>query len=161
DRFVLRVTALKATRNAVALTRVRLSVRKGTAPPVGSYVELKARLLPPLSPLRPGSYDFGRDLYFHGIGASGFVMGAVKSLDPPASGGWLLRYASIMQAVRNAIDVRIRISLEGVIRDIGTALFTGRRDAITPPVNGAMFISGCGHVLSISGYHMAVGAGVV
>ena len=39
DRFVLRVTELNATRNAMALTRVRLSVRKGTAPSVGSYVE--------------------------------------------------------------------------------------------------------------------------
>jgi len=38
---------------------------------------------------------------------------------------------------------------------------TGRRDAISPPVNDAMFISGLGHVLSISGYHMAVVAGVV
>ncbi len=161
DRFVLRVTELNATRNAMALTRVRLSVRKGTAPPVGSYVELKARLLPPLSPLRPGSYDFGRDLYFHGIGASGFVMGAVKTLDPPASGGWSLRYAAVMQGMRNAIDARIRTALEGDNRAIATALLTGRRDAITPPVNDAMFISGLGHVLSISGYHMAVVAGVV
>ena len=160
DRFVLRVTELTATRNVVALTRVRLSVRKGTAPPVGSYVALKARLLPPLSPLRPGSYDFGRDLYFQGIGASGFAMGAIKTLDPPASGGWKLRYAAVMQGMRNAIDARIRTALEGDNRAIATALLTGRRDAITPPVNDAMFISGLGHVLSISGYHMAVVAGV-
>lgn len=161
DRFVLRVTELTAARNAVALTRVRLSVRKGTAPPVGSYVALKARLLPPLSPLRPGSYDFGRDLYFQGIGASGFAMGAIRTLDPPASGGWKLRYAAVMQGMRDAIDARIRTALEGDNRAIATALLTGRRDAITPPVNDAMFISGLGHVLSISGYHMAVVAGVV
>jgi hypothetical protein len=30
---------------------------------------------------------------------------------------------------------------------------TGRRDAISAPVNDAMFVSGLGHVLSISGYH--------
>ncbi|MGX9393515.1 ComEC/Rec2 family competence protein [Nitrobacteraceae bacterium UC4446_H13] len=161
DRFVLRVTELSAAHNAVALTRVRLSVRKGTAPPVGSYVALKARLLPPLPPLRPGSYDFGRDLYFQGIGASGFAMGAIKTLDPPASGGWKLRYAAIMQGMRDGIDARIRTALEGDNRAIATALLTGRRDAITPAVNDAMFISGLGHVLSISGYHMAVVAGVV
>jgi competence protein ComEC len=51
--------------------------------------------------------------------------------------------------------------LEGDKRAIATALLTGRRDAITTPVNDAMFISGLGHVLSISGYHMAVVAGVV
>ena len=51
--------------------------------------------------------------------------------------------------------------LEGDKRAIATALLTGRRDAISEPVNDAMFISGLGHVLSISGYHMAVVAGVV
>ncbi|MCP1844302.1 ComEC/Rec2-related protein [Bradyrhizobium sp. USDA 4523] len=143
------------------LNRVRLSVKKGTAPDVGSFVELKARLLPPLGPQRPGSYDFGRDLYFQGIGASGFVMGAVKTREPPATGGFALRYAAFMQGLRDAIDARIRTTLDGDQRAIATALLTGRRDAISTPVNDAMFISGLGHVLSISGYHMAVVAGVV
>jgi len=58
DRFVLRITAMEAQRRDMKLERVRLSVRKGTAPDVGSFVQLKARLMPPLSPLRPGSYDF-------------------------------------------------------------------------------------------------------
>jgi competence protein ComEC len=63
--------------------------------------------------------------------------------------------------LRDAIDARIRTTLDGDKRAIATALLTGRRDAITTPVNDAMFISGLGHVLSISGYHMAVVAGVV
>jgi competence protein ComEC len=163
DRFVLRVTQMESPspRSQVKLERVRLSVRKGTAPEVGSFVELKARLQPPLAPLRPGSYDFGRDMFFQGIGASGFVTGAIKTLEPPVSGGWSLRYAAFMQGLRDAIDARIRTALDGDKRAIATALLTGRRDAITTPVNDAMFISGLGHVLSISGYHMAVVAGVV
>lgn len=161
DRFVLRVTRMESPRGPAKLERVRLSVRKGTAPAVGSFVELKARLQPPLAPLRPGAYDFGRDMYFAGIGASGFVMGAIKAAEPPDSGGWSLRYAAVMQGLRDAIDARIRTALEGDRRAIATALLTGRRDAISPPVNDAMFVSGLGHVLSISGYHMAVVAGVV
>jgi competence protein ComEC len=136
-------------------------VRKGTAPDVGSFVELKARLQPPLAPLRPGSYDFARDMFFQGIGASGFVTGAIKTVEPPVAGGLSLRYAAVMQGLRDAIDARIRTTLDGDKRAIATALLTGRRDAITTPVNDAMFISGLGHVLSISGYHMAVVAGVV
>ena len=66
-----------------------------------------------------------------------------------------------MQGLRDAIDARISTALDGDKRAIATALLTGRRDAISPPVNDAMFISGLGHVLSISGYHMAVVAGVV
>src|SRR5713101_1409036 len=162
DRFVLRVAQMESPRSQIKLERVRLSVRKGTAPAVGSFVELKARLQPPLAPLRPGSYDFGRDMYFQGIGASGFVTGAIKTVEqPPLSGGLSLRYAALMQDLRDAIDARIRNVLDGDRRAIATALLTGRRDAITTPVNDAMFISGLGHVLSISGYHMAVVAGVV
>jgi competence protein ComEC len=48
DRFVLRVTQMDSPRSQTKLERVRLSVRKGTAPEVGSFVELKARLQPPL-----------------------------------------------------------------------------------------------------------------
>ena len=154
DRFVLRVMRMESPRGQAKLERVRLSVKKGTAPEVGSFVELKARLQPPLAPLRPGSYDFSRDLYFQGIDASGFVMGAIKTVEPPVSGGLALRYAAFMQGLRDAIDARIRTTLEGDKRAIATALLTGRRDAITEPVNDAMFISGLGHVLSISGYHM-------
>ena len=161
DRFVLRVASMDAPRSQMKLERVRLSVRKGTAPDVGSFVELKARLQPPLAPLRPGSYDFGRDMYFQGIGASGFVTGSIKTVEAPVSGGLSLRYAAFMQNLRDAIDARIRTTLDGDRRAIATALLTGRRDAITTPVNDAMFISGLGHVLSISGYHMAVVAGVV
>jgi competence protein ComEC len=161
DRFVLRVVQMASPRAQAGLQRVRLSVKKGTAPAVGSFVELKARLQPPLAPLRPGSYDFGRDMYFAGIGASGFAMGAIKILDPPISGGLSLRYAAFMQGLRDAIDARIGKVLSGDQRAIATALLTGRRDAISAPVNDAMFISGLGHVLSISGYHMAVVAGVV
>ena len=161
DRFVLRVVSMETPRGQIQLERVRLSVKKGTAPDVGSFVELKARLMPPLAPLRPGSYDFSRDMFFQGIGASGFAMGAIKTSEPPERGGLALRYASVMQGLRDAIDARIRNQLDGDKRAIATALLTGRRDAITEPVNDAMFISGLGHVLSISGYHMAVVAGVV
>ena len=47
DRFVLRVAQMDSPRALPKLERVRLSVRKGTAPAVGSFVELKARLQPP------------------------------------------------------------------------------------------------------------------
>src|SRR4029453_16502442 len=44
---------------------------------------------------------------------------------------------------------------------IASALITGKRDAISGPVNDAMYVSSLAHVLSISGYHMAVVAGIV
>lgn len=160
DRFVLRVERASGAPEGVP-ERVRLSVKKGTAPAVGSYVELRARLLPPLTPLRPGGYDFARDLYFHGIGASGFVLGTIRTVEAPEPQGAWLGYAASVQGLRDAIDQRIRAAIGGDARAIATALLTGRRDAVSEPVNDALFVSGLGHILSISGYHMAVVAGVV
>src|SRR5262249_39370466 len=55
----------------------------------------------------------------------------------------------------------IRSVLPGDQGAIASALITGKRDAITGQVNEAMYISSLAHVLSISGYHMAVVAGIV
>jgi len=73
DRIVVRALSLDGARMEQKPGRVRVSVKKGTAPPVGAYVTLRARLNPPLEPLRPGGYDFARDLYFQSIGATGFA----------------------------------------------------------------------------------------
>ena len=161
DRIVVQVHRMEGTRLSEKPDRVRISVRRGMAPPVGAYVELKARLSPPLAPLRPGGYDFARDSYFQRIGASGFVLGRIRILDPPVPPSLWLRYAAKIDAVREGIDSRIRAVLPGDKGAIASALITGKRDAISTPVNEAMYISGIGHVLSISGYHMAVVAGVV
>lgn len=69
DRIVVRAHRVEGGRLTQTLERVRVAVRKGTAPPVGAFVEMRARLSPPLAPLRPGGYDFARDLYFQKIGS--------------------------------------------------------------------------------------------
>jgi len=68
DRIVVRVHSIDGPRLPEKPERVRVSVRKGTAPAVGAFVTFKVRLTPPLEPLLPGDYDFGRDMYFGGIG---------------------------------------------------------------------------------------------
>ncbi len=83
DRIVVRVATIAAPRMRVKPERVRVAVRKGTAPAVGRFVAFKAHLSPPLQPLRPGGYDFARGMYFQKIGASGFVLGRIKTLPPP------------------------------------------------------------------------------
>ena len=89
------------------------------------------------------------------------MRGAVKIVTPPAAPGAWLALGAYVQGVRDAIDGRIRSVLAGDPGAIASALITGKRDAISPAVYDAMFVSGIGHVLSISGYHMAVVAGIV
>jgi competence protein ComEC len=160
DRIVVRVREIEGNLHDTP-ERVRLSVKKHMAPPVGTFIEVKARLTPPMRPSRPGGYDLSRDLYFQGIGATGFVSGAIKTLAPPVKPDGWLRYGTLIAQTRGVIDRRIRAALSDDNAAIASALLTGTRDAISTPVNDAMFISGLGHVLSISGYHMALVAGVV
>jgi competence protein ComEC len=63
--------------------------------------------------------------------------------------------------MRDAIDARIRAILPGDDGVIAAMLIDGKRDAIAPNVYDALFISGIGHVLSISGYHIVVVAGLI
>jgi competence protein ComEC len=161
DRIVVRAHRIAGARLQEIPERVRVAVRKGTAPPVGAFVELTARLTPPLQPLRPGGYDFSRDLYFQRIGASGYVLGQIKRVEPPAAQTLRLRYAAAVAGMRDAVDKRIRSVVSGDEGSIASALITGKRDAIATPLNEAMYVSSLAHVLSISGYHMAVVAGVV
>jgi competence protein ComEC len=161
DRIVVRVQAIEGSLAKPAPERVRIAVRKGSAPAVGSFVEFKARLSPPMQPLRPGGYDFARDMYFQRIGASGYALGAIKAKAPPVARGFWLQYATVVDDVREAIDKRIRAVMSGDNGSIASALITGKRDAISTPVNDAMYVSSLAHVLSISGYHMAVVAGIV
>ena len=100
DRIVLRVFRFEAPRITEKPARVRVSVRKGTAPEVGSFVALKAHLSPPLQPLRPGGFDFARDMYFQEIGASGYVLGKIKFEPAPV----IQRY---MDATRLAARRRV------------------------------------------------------
>jgi competence protein ComEC len=158
---VIHVHNIEGRRLNEAPDRVRLAVRKNTAPAVGSFVELKAHLSPPLAPLRPGGYDFARDMFFQRIGASGYALGKIKVVAPPVSPGIWLHYAAFIDGIREAIDKRIRAVIPGDEGSIASALITGKRDAISTPVNDAMYISSLAHVLSISGYHMAVVAGIV
>ena len=161
DRITVLIERMAGSRLEEKLDRIRVSLRKGTAPAVGSFVEFKARLSPPLEPLRPGGYDFARDMYFQRIGASGFVLGRIRIAPSPRPPSLSLRYAMLMDGMREKIDQRIRAVLPGDRGAIASALITGKRDTLSPRVNEAMYVSGLAHVLSISGYHMAVVAGIL
>ena len=153
DRIVVRVAAMEGARLTDRPEHIRLTVRKGAAPVVGAFISLKARLNPPASPFRPGGYDLARDLYFQQIGATGLALGRIDVQPPPVTPGLRLKFATAIEAIRDGIDSRIRAAVKGDSGSIASALITGKRDALTAPVFDAMFNSGVGHVLSVSGYY--------
>lgn len=143
--------------------RVRVTARKvpaETGP--GTMIEGLVRLSPPMGPLRPDSYDFSFESYFDGIGASGFFLrDPVVAASVAAQPGVLARMSYAVEDARNALADRIRGHIGGEAGEIAAALIAGVRAGIPEEANEALRITGLAHVLSISGLHMALVAGVV
>ena len=159
-RLIVRVASFGTLPPEDRPRRVRVSFRK--APPLrpGDTLSATARLLPPPEAARPGGYDFARDAYFQGIGAVGSLVGPIAvrpTPDLPPS----LRFAAALDDARNALTRRIADSFGGQPGAVAAALVTGKRGLIGPHANDALRAAGIYHVVSISGLHMVLAAGVV
>jgi len=158
--FVLRVEAIEGVVPADTPLKLRVSASaKQGEVRVGSHVSFKAFLAPLPTPVFPGGFDYGRQLWLDGIGGTGRAVGPVTAgTDAPP---WSLWLDAALEDVRSAIGQRIRAVLQGTDAAIAEALITGERSAIPKDVNLSFQISGLAHVLSISGLHMALAAGGV
>jgi competence protein ComEC len=85
-RLVLRVREVDARANTDArfANRVRLRIPADARIAPGDWINVRARLFPPMGPVVPGGYDFSFRAYFDGIGASGFSYGAPEIVQGPA-----------------------------------------------------------------------------
>ncbi|MFO1156389.1 MAG: ComEC/Rec2 family competence protein [Rhodospirillales bacterium] len=143
--------------------RVRLRLR-GSQPLVrpGDQVRLRAMLMSPPPPAVPGGYDFQRQAYFDGLGAVGYSVGKAVVREPEggggiAGGGLGLAFAR----VRFAVGEQVREHLRGATAAVALALLTGEQQAIPNATMQAIRDSGLAHLLSISGLHIGLVAGMV
>lgn len=159
DRVTLRVVRIEPAPAAV-LERVRLVSRGRTGMQVGKAYTVTARLRPPADPQGPGLFDFARDAYFAGIGASGLAFGPpVQAEVGPRP--WQVAAREALEHLRGTISRRIRAAIPGQSGAVADALVTGKRDGIPEALNEAMRAAGTFHILSISGFHMALVAALV
>ena len=138
-----------------------MAVRKGTAPAVGEFVALKAAVAAARSRCGRAATTLRATCISSGSAPPVMCSARSRSRRRRSRPDCALRTCAFVDGVRETIDDRIREILPGDRGSIASALITGKRDAITPPVNDAMYVSSLAHVLSISGYHMAVVAGIV
>lgn len=140
--------------------RLKLSAleRQG-APRPGDVISAKARLQPVPGPVIPGGFDFGRQLFFEGIGGTGRVTAPISFAEAPLP--WSLWLSRKLQDIRTVINARITAVLEGDTAAIAEALIDGERGTISRNLNTSFQASGLAHVLSISGLHMSLVAGGV
>lgn len=136
--------------------KVRIRLRPG-APDlsVGDRLETRAVLNPPSRPVLPGAYDFARQAWFQRLGAVGFAYGPVSVSKGSARG------RDGLNALRHAIGTRIAAVLPGSVGGVASALITGETGGISQGVLEDYRNSGLAHILSISGLHMSLLAGLV
>ncbi|HWJ71765.1 MAG TPA: ComEC/Rec2 family competence protein [Kaistia sp.] len=156
-RLTLRVVSISGAKLRHPPTRITVTVR-GAAPEVGDAVSLLARLRPPSGPARPGGYDFARNAYYEGIGATGFAYGPSRTIDlgpVPLT----IRLREPLEYVREAIRVRVLAALSGDTGRVASALIIGDPGGISGRAEDDLRQSGLAHVLSVSGLHMVLVAG--
>ncbi len=116
----------------------------------GATVSLRAYLMPPAPMAVPGSYDFARNAWFQGIGATGRLLGEVAVVEQAREAGWRARLGSWRQRLSD----HIRTQVDGGAGAIAATLATGDRGGISEEDAEAMRRSGLAHLLSISGLHV-------
>lgn len=142
-------------------TRVRVSLRgTGHKAITGQWVRLRGGLMPPTGPVMPGAFNFARFFYFRGIGAVGYVIPPVTSIQA-APAAFFDDMELALTAFRERLSARIRAPLKPVEGAIAAALMTGDRAAIPDNINNAMRDANLSHILSISGLHMVMMSGII
>ena len=143
--------------------RIRVSVRRAAdVPRAGDEVRLRAVLMPPPEPAIPGAFDFARAAWFQQLGAVGYAVSSLEiragaSAEFSVADGFRLGLTRLRQELTN----RILAALPGVTGAVAAALMTGERSAIPEDVDAAFRDSGLAHLLSISGLHLALVAGIL
>jgi competence protein ComEC len=160
-RLVIAPTHIDRLAAAAMPAQVRVRLRHGDAAALpGSWLRLKAVLMPPPAPAMPGAYDFERRAWFDRLGAVGYALGAPAFIAPPDGAGvagWRVQ----LQAVRAGVTARIRAALPGESGAIAAALIAGDTHAIRPADADAFRNAGLAHILVIAGLHMGMVAGIV
>ncbi len=142
--------------------RIRVNARDIPAlTSIGSGLNGFVRMRIPSGPVRPGNYDFSFHAYFNGIGANGFFLGTPRSVSVPPPGKLTGGVSQWIAQLRVRVSERIEEVIGGEDGSVASALVAGTRAGISEQTNDDLRKAGLAHILSISGLHMALAAGVV
>lgn len=161
QRVTLRVARIEGVAEAATPYRVRLGLpgRSGVEP--GAFITVRTRLMPPSEPALPGGYDFRRESFFRAIGGVGYAIGTVTAGTAPTPPALDLRVLAAVDRWRNTLTARIATAIGGEPGALAAALITGKRGLISETTNDELRASGLYHIVSISGLHMVLAAGVL
>ncbi len=154
--------------DVVVPAKARITVRPARADrpanpdlTAGQRIRVRAMLMPPPQPAMPGAFDFARFSWFKQFGAVGSALGRPEILDGGENQGWRAGFTVAVNDLRHAITARILAVLPGDRGAVTAALTTGDQMPISQPMMVAYRDSGLAHILSISGLHITMAAGLV
>lgn len=167
-RYVGKVADIKGLKRAEWPKRIQLTgTDQGPRLGYGDRLCTRAKLKRPPGPVRPGGYDYARKLYFEQIGGSGFAMSDLRFCGNAAatpsdnSQHNLNSLSGIISTIRTAIAAKLNAGLTERQNAIARALIIGEKGSIEEDDLIAVRKAGLGHLLAISGLHMAVFAGTL
>ena len=158
-RLHLRVTEVEGLAPERMPARVRVSLRGAPGFEAGATIRASMRLSPPPRASEPSGYDFSRDAYFQRIGAVGSILSRPEAA-PDAQVPLDARLVAWIDRGRNALTARIIAAVGGAGGAVAASLVTGKRGLIPEETNEALRAAGVYHVVSISGLHMVLAAGL-
>lgn len=135
----------------------RVSVNAALAP--GRAIDCLVLLRAPEGPMAPRAFDFARRAYFQQIGATGIALGRCRPTAAPPPPRLLDRLALQSTALRRDITESIMTVAPTQGGALAAAMVTGDRSFMSDATNVAFRDSGLGHLISVSGLHMALVAG--
>jgi competence protein ComEC len=150
--------------NPPAALRLRLV---SADPPLvpGDRIRVRATVGPPSRPAAPGAYDFRRDLFFDGIGGVGFALGRAWPARPDDEADGETQSHRLWRQfaqLRAAIERRVMAATpDPDIAGVAVSFITGNQMAVPKPALQAMRDSGLAHLLSVSGLHVGLAAGIL
>ena len=156
-RVLLERPRLERVAAAETPQRVRVRLTGRSRVQVGERVAVLAVLNGPSEPVAPGGFDFRRWAFFQRIGAIGYALGDVETLNEAETA----RFALWLERTRQSVASRIRASIEDpAVAAVTVALLTGERGGISAATNEALRDAGLAHLLAISGLHLGLVAGI-
>lgn len=158
-RLFLRVGAIEGLASAQTPLRLRVTMRGTPNFQAGASIAATMRLSPPPRASEPSGYDFSRDAYFQRMGAVGSVISRVQ-IAPAVQAPWAAQVVAWVDRGRNALTFRIAGVIGGASGAVAASLVTGKRGLIPEDTNEALRGAGIYHVVSISGLHMVLAAGL-
>ena len=157
--IILRVIKMGTLAPPERPLKLKLSLKGRPSIKAGDFIYAAMRVQPLPGPTYVGGYDFRFDYFFKQVGGVGSIVGDIK----PGYGRPLTfsqKFWTGLDLYRCSVTDRIMEVIGGQNGAVAAALITGKRGYINDHSNDVLRSAGIYHVVSISGLHMAIAAGL-